>query len=115
MVPLAFSAVLGGCSGNEARGRAIYRQACVGCHGERGDGRGAVAALQRARPRNFLTDAFRNAPPGEVPSDEVLLRVVTEGMPDGVMPAFRELSEADRRAVVSFVKAEFLAKREARR
>jgi mono/diheme cytochrome c family protein len=92
------------------RGRHAYLRACAGCHGEAGDGRGSAALLLPNRPRSFLTDAFRTAPRGGVPTDDALLEIVKKGFPQSGMPSFAYMSDAELRSVIAYLK-QFFAKR----
>lgn len=88
-------------------GRAVYRAACVPCHGIRGDGRGPAARSLSPRPRDFTTGVFkfRSTPSGALPTDDDLFRTVSLGVPGTWMPAWDELlSERQRRAVIEYVK-----------
>lgn len=89
------------------QGRKLYRKVCEECHGPEGHGDGEKARSLGFRPRDFGLGAFkcRCTPSGELPSDEDLLRVVTEGL-DGTPMNGREkeLSLDERRAVVAYVK-----------
>lgn len=58
------------------------------------------------RPRDFTMGTFkiRSTPSGELPTDEDLFRTVSLGMPGSRMPAWKFLPEADRLAVVAYLK-----------
>jgi DMSO reductase family type II enzyme heme b subunit len=88
------------------RGRQIYAKRCLACHGEKGDGRGPVADFLDPRPRDFVGAAFklRTTVSGEAPTDEDLLRVLTDGMPGTAMSGWTILTEAERRQVIAYVK-----------
>jgi mono/diheme cytochrome c family protein len=47
---------------------------------------------------------FASVPSGQIPRDEDLLRTVTRGLPESSMPSWQLLSEAERRAVVAYIK-----------
>ena len=49
-----------GLSGDVSRGEAYYRQNCVACHGESGDGKGPRAYFILPKPRNFHHDSARH-------------------------------------------------------
>lgn len=49
-----------GLYGDVSRGAAYYRQNCVACHGESGDGKGPRAYFILPKPRNFHHDAARH-------------------------------------------------------
>ncbi|HJN74689.1 MAG TPA: c-type cytochrome [Myxococcota bacterium] len=70
---------------------------------------GVAAAFVLPRPR-VLADNFsfkiRTTPSGELPTDEDLFAIVSEGLPGTSMPPFdKALSEAERWDVVAYVKA----------
>lgn len=86
--------------------RRVYTTYCAGCHGVDGDGNGPAARFLDPKPRNFKTAQFRfsSRPSGELPTDEDLLRTVTEGLRGTSMSAWNLLPEEDRRAVVTYLK-----------
>lgn len=93
-----------------AQGRKIYENACIYCHGINGKGDGVVATYLSKdlapQPRDF-TDAiykFRSTLSGELPLDEDLFRVVTQGV-IGFMPGFSGMSTTDRWKVVYYIKS----------
>ena len=88
------------------RGRDVYRQRCVGCHGRHGDGNGPAATFLDPRPRDFTRPVFRlrSTPAGALPTDGDLFRTITRGIPGTAMPPWHELSETDRLAVLDFIK-----------
>lgn len=90
-----------------ALGERVFRGACVGCHGEKGDGAGREGKLLPIPPRDFVTAQFlcRHTASGSLPRDEDLFRSIRRGFKSQVgMPAFRFLSDREVWAVISFVK-----------
>src|SRR5205814_472521 len=77
-----------------ARGVQIYSTTCAGCHGAQGHGDGPAGAQLQPRPVDF-TDRTR----ADERSVLSLFQAVTHGIPGTAMPAFPELSTADRWAV----------------
>ena len=77
-----------------ARGAALYAQNCASCHGADGDGKGPLAATLDTAPIAF-TDAAR----ADQRSLFGLYQVVTQGLEGTSMPAFGQLSDADRWAL----------------
>jgi cytochrome c oxidase cbb3-type subunit 2 len=89
------------------RGKAVYTQNCLACHGTNGDGKSDAAAFLLPKPRNFVQANFRlrSTPTGRLPTDVDLFRSVSLGMPGTPMPPWRvNLSEDDRWAVVEYIK-----------
>ena len=89
------------------RGKTVYAQNCLACHGVKGDGKGDAAAFLLPRPRNFVQANFRlrSTPPSHLPTDVDLFRSVSLGMPGTPMPPWRvNLSDDDRWAVVEYIK-----------
>jgi cytochrome c oxidase cbb3-type subunit I/II len=88
------------------RGRVVYRQRCIGCHGVEGDGNGVAATFLSPRPRDFTAAVFkfRSTPSGTLPTDGDLYRTVTRGVRWTAMPTWHELPDKDRLAVVAFIK-----------
>jgi len=104
----AMGGVTGGPASADAlqRGRLVYEVNCAVCHGVSGDGNGMASHMFRAQPRDFRRGLFkfRSTPSGSLPTDDDLLRTVTEGLRWTGMVGRPDLSEADRRAVVAYVK-----------
>lgn len=65
-----------------ARGRVIYAERCLVCHGERGEGDGSAAAGLGKRPKNLAA----MAPPPIFPDGVVAYRIANGGE---VMPAWK--------------------------
>ncbi len=88
------------------QGKKVYTTYCVGCHGVQGDGNGPASPHLDPKPRNFTLAQFRFAsrPSGELPTDEDLFRTVTEGLRGTSMPGWPLVPEADRRAVIAYIK-----------
>jgi cytochrome c oxidase cbb3-type subunit I/II len=89
-----------------ARGRAVYEQRCIGCHGAKGDGNGLAATFLSPRPRDFTLGAFkfRSTPSGSLPTDGDLFRTLTRGVRWTAMPTWHEIPEKDRFAVIQYIK-----------
>lgn len=97
------------------RGKAVYASRCVICHGDKGDGMGLIGIVHRAQangivvtiyPRDFTAGVFkfRSTPSGTLPTDDDLMRTITEGISRSGMPSHTDLPEADRLHVISYIK-----------
>jgi mono/diheme cytochrome c family protein len=90
-----------------ARGKTVYAQNCVACHGLKGDGKGDAAAFLAPRPRDFVKADYRlrSTALGKLPTDVDLFREISLGVPGTPMPPWkRMLSDADRWALVEYLK-----------
>ncbi len=87
-------------------GREVYVANCAICHGENGDGNGMAAHMFRIQPRDFRPGLFkfRSTASGSLPTDEDLLHSVTQGIRWTGMVGRSDLSEAERKAVVQYLK-----------
>lgn len=98
-----------------AMGEKVYFKKCVWCHGPEGAGDGPGADRLWPRPRNFNQGTFkiRTTGSGELPTDDDLFLTVTNGLPGSAMPPWDGiLTEAERRAVVAFVKTKLVQDRD---
>lgn len=88
------------------QGQKVYDRHCAGCHGYDGDGKGPAAEFLDPKPRNFVKAVykFRTTPNGYLPTDEDLMRTLTEGVHGTSMPSWRLLSHAERKAVLEYLK-----------
>jgi len=87
-------------------GKAVYERKCLLCHGQKGDGQGPAAELLLPKPRDFTRGLFKiRSTANKPPTDQDLLRIVSEGMPGTSMPPWEVLPEKDRRNVVAYVKS----------
>lgn len=88
-------------------GGRVYRGACAGCHGEKGDGQGREGKQVQIPPRDFTTAQFivRSTPAGTLPLDADLFRSIRHGFRPGAgMPAFTFLSDREVWAVIAHLK-----------
>jgi high-affinity iron transporter len=72
------------------RGRELFRQNCITCHGEKGDGKGPAAAGLNPQPSNFL-DAQRM---GEL-SPFQAFNTIRVGLPGTAMAAWPAFTDKD--------------------
>ena len=89
-----------------ANGRQSYLRYCVGCHGEKGDGKGPAAIFLDPKPRDFTTGKFKFASvaSGELPHNEDLARTILHGLKGSSMPAWPLVPEQERNAIVEYIK-----------
>lgn len=87
-------------------GKILYERKCQQCHGAQGKGDGPAASFQSPKPRDLTTDLYtiRTTPSGQLPNDDDLFKVITEGMPGTAMPAWSMLSEKERRQLIRYIK-----------
>lgn len=96
-------------------GKKVYEKYCIICHGHQGDGKGVVGivhryqkrgAVQTIYPRDFTAGVFkfRTTPTGCLPTNDDLLRVVTNGIPRAYMPSHQDVSLNERKAVIEYIK-----------
>ena len=89
------------------RGKRLYAEHCVTCHGASGDGRGPAAPLLLFPPRDFTAGyyRFRSVRASEPPRDADLFRAITLGTGTGAaMPGFYFLPAEDRWSLVRRIK-----------
>ncbi len=93
-------------AGNAAAGKAVYERKCVGCHGDKGDGKGPAAELLSPKPRDFTVGLYKvRTTANKVPTDQDIFRIITDGMPGTSMPPWAVLPEKDRWNLVAYIKA----------
>jgi|JI10StandDraft_1071094.scaffolds.fasta_scaffold16804_10 mono/diheme cytochrome c family protein len=88
-------------------GERVYKGACLGCHGEKGDGLGREGKFLAIPPRDFTTGQFiiRSTPLGTLPWDTDLFGSIRRGFRPGVgMPAFTFLSDREVWGVIAYLK-----------
>lgn len=90
-----------------ARGKAVYREACAVCHGEKGDGKGTLDPWLQPKARDFTAGKykFRTTPSSLPPTDYDIFRTITLGAIGTTMPAWSKLPYEDRWALVHYVKS----------
>jgi copper transport protein len=81
------------------RGRTLYEQNCVTCHGLTGRGDGPLAATLRPRPADFRAHMAAGHTDGE------LFTWLSKGVPGTAMPAFEgQISEDDRWHLINYIR-----------
>ena len=91
-------------------GKALYIDKCAHCHGVEGAGDGSAAENLLPRPRDFTRGIYkiRSTESGNVPTDQDLFEIISNGMPGSSMPAWEKLlSEDDRWSLVAHIKTFF--------
>lgn len=85
----------------------VYRDNCVACHGEKGDGKGPQADRLKTKPRDFTGGIykFRSTPSGSLPLDNDLARTITRGVRGTAMLDQLQLSKEETDTVVQYLKS----------
>ena len=89
------------------KGKQVYENSCAHCHGVEGRGDGSAAENLLPKPRDFTRGLYkiRATEAGELPTDQDLFDIITEGMPGSSMPGWETaLSADDRWQVVAYIK-----------
>ena len=89
-------------------GATLYKEYCLVCHGDKGDGNGFAAEYLDPRPRDFTSGKFKIRSTTSLPTDEDINRVITKGIPGTLMPAFefeKELKKVEIKTLVAYVKS----------
>lgn len=76
------------------RGRDLYRQHCIACHGTTGRGDGPVGPVLLRKPENLAANRFAR---------QLLSQVLWNGKPGTAMPSWRGLSRSDLAALAVHV------------
>jgi mono/diheme cytochrome c family protein len=80
------------------RGRALYRQHCVLCHGVDADGRGVRREGLSSKPRDFTDPAWRRTT-----SPRRVYFAIREGVGGTAMPSWKSLDEGETWDLVAFL------------
>lgn len=100
--------VLGGVSVSAQvlqRGESVYRQRCVLCHGDAGDGQGPIGRKLTPPPRDLRKGEYKFAPnPSALPDDAYFHRILSQGIPNTMMQPWG-LDHDDRHAVIQYIKS----------
>jgi mono/diheme cytochrome c family protein len=86
-------------------GMAIYKEYCMACHGEKGDGKGVASKGLYPPPRNFTTGLikFGDVASGELPHDEAIYKFLKHGLNGTAMLPW-DLTEGQMNAVWQYIK-----------
>ncbi|MBI4687867.1 MAG: cytochrome c [Nitrospirae bacterium] len=112
LLPQAYA---GGMETKADQGKRIFQEYCAVCHGEKGDGNGQVCFVRNREksgrvlvtyPRDFTAGSFkfRTTPTGCLPTDDDLLKTVTNGISKSSMPTFKDIPTELRKAVIAHIK-----------
>ena len=87
-------------------GKFVSERNCLVCHGDRGDGKGEMAADLPLKPRSFREGwfKFRSTPFDKLPTDADLRRTITGGLSGTAMGMFNQLTENEVTAVIEYLK-----------
>lgn len=87
-------------------GKGAYEKRCIGCHGDKGDGKGPGAVFLNPAPRDFTSGIykFRSSGVGTLPSDHDLMQTLSKGVKGTSMPSFSDVPEQERFAIVQYIK-----------
>jgi len=87
-------------------GHRSFEMRCASCHGTDGSGQGPAATGLAATPRDFRQADFKykSTPQGQLPTDEDLDITIRNGKLKNGMPAFGGLTDADRHAIIQYLK-----------
>lgn len=90
----------------EVEGQTVYEMHCIGCHGDKGDGKGEVVDDFVVKPRDFTLGMFKfsTTERNSLPTDEDLKNTITKGLPTSAMPNYKLLDDASKDAVIAYIK-----------
>jgi DMSO reductase family type II enzyme heme b subunit len=89
------------------KGKQVYENSCAHCHGTEGRGDGSAAENLLPKPRDFTRGLYkiRSTETAQLPTDQDLFNIITEGMPGSSMPEWKTaLSANERWEVVAYIK-----------
>ncbi len=84
--------------GDVRRGREIFRQSCVACHGPRGEGNGVLAAILQTKMVNYTTKKL-------IISDEAIIGIISEGKGEMMPPWLGTLSSEEIKDAAAYVRS----------
>jgi len=85
--------------GDARRGREIFRQSCVACHGPRGEGNGVLAQMLSVKMINYQTKSIAEM------SDKEIIKVITGGKGEFMPPWSGTLSSEEIKDVAAYIRS----------
>ncbi len=88
-------------------GKVLYEDKCAHCHGVDGAGDGSAAENLLPRPRDFTRGLYkiRSTESAQLPTDQDIFDIISNGMPGSSMPAWGEiLTENEQWQLVAHIK-----------
>jgi mono/diheme cytochrome c family protein len=86
------------------KGKSLYAQNCMLCHGAAGNGKGPGAVAFNPKPADFNSDKFWQTPN----IDQQIAEIVRKGK--GQMQAFPDLSQDDIQSIILYLEQAFKPK-----
>src|SRR3990167_8913357 len=87
-----------------ASGKSVYEQRCAVCHGIEGKGDGPAQQFLYPKPRDLTAGKFKIRSTPSLPTDDDLLRIISNGIPGTAMPGWAALPMRERKDIVAYVK-----------
>ncbi len=84
-----------------AKGKSLFMDDCVACHGANGEGDGPAAAALKPKPRDF--HSAKGWINGRMASG--MFKTLTQGIPGSPMPPFNSISVKDRLAIICYIRS----------
>jgi DMSO reductase family type II enzyme heme b subunit len=94
-------------AGDPKNGEKVYTKRCWWCHGKKGGADGPGAKFMIPPPRNFADGVYKykSGAGSDLPRDEDLFRMISDGMAGTSMPSWKEaLNDQERWDVVAYIK-----------
>ena len=88
-----------------ASGKSVYEQRCAVCHGIEGKGDGPAQQFLYPKPRDLTAGKFKIRSTPSLPTDDDLLRIISNGIPGTAMPGWAALPVRERKDIVAYVKS----------
>ncbi|MGB0452732.1 MAG: c-type cytochrome [Bacteriovoracaceae bacterium] len=87
------------------KGKLIYTEYCMPCHGESGDGNGVAAKGMQVPPRNLKLGIYKfgRVVAGELPHDDDFFKILDEGLHGSAMLPW-DMTDGAKHAVVQYIK-----------